>query len=159
VDFYSPDTFNFTVLDVSADGRTLAVTSVGMDSTAQNAGLEYVSGPQARTLFSFQVDALPVVRSGFVFDRRTNKMVQQLTLTNNTGIDLSSPIDIVLTDLSANTSLANATGTTSSNSPYITIPIATLASGASASVALQFVRPGTGAITYGTQVVTGTANP
>src|SRR5262249_49100466 len=58
VDFYSPDTFNFTVLDVSANGKTLTVTSLGMNSTAQNAGIEYASGPQARTLFSFQIDGL-----------------------------------------------------------------------------------------------------
>jgi uncharacterized protein YjiK/phosphodiesterase/alkaline phosphatase D-like protein len=56
VDFYSPDTFNFTVLDVSANGRTLTVSSVGMNATAQNAGIEYANGPQARTIFSFQID-------------------------------------------------------------------------------------------------------
>jgi len=56
-DFYSPDTFNFNVLDVTADGKTLTVTSIGMDSTAQNSGTEYTNGPQARTIFSFQVDA------------------------------------------------------------------------------------------------------
>jgi len=59
VDFYSPDTFNFTVLDVSADGKTLTVSSVGMDATAQNAGIEYANGPQSRKIFSFQVDAAP----------------------------------------------------------------------------------------------------
>ena len=58
VDFYSPDTFNFTVLDVSADGRTLTVSSIGMDATPVNTGIEYSAGPQARTLFSFQIDAL-----------------------------------------------------------------------------------------------------
>jgi hypothetical protein len=57
VDFYSPDTFNFTTLDVSADGKTLTVKSIGMDATAQNAGIEYANGPQARTLFSFDIDA------------------------------------------------------------------------------------------------------
>jgi hypothetical protein len=57
VDFYSPDTFNFTVLDVSVNGKTLTVKSIGMDATTQNAGTEYASGPQARTVFSFQVDA------------------------------------------------------------------------------------------------------
>src|SRR5262249_41619982 len=59
VDFYSPDTFNFTLLDVSADGKKLKVTSVGMDATEQNVGIEYANGPQARTLFSFEVDAAP----------------------------------------------------------------------------------------------------
>ncbi|HKE59755.1 MAG TPA: SdiA-regulated domain-containing protein [Pyrinomonadaceae bacterium] len=58
VDFYSPDTFNFTVLDVSPNGKTLTVKSIGMNSTAQNAGIEYPNGPQARTLFQFQIDGL-----------------------------------------------------------------------------------------------------
>jgi uncharacterized protein YjiK/phosphodiesterase/alkaline phosphatase D-like protein len=57
VDFYSPDTFNFTTLDVSTDG-TLTVSSVGMDATTQNAGIEYASGPQAHTIFSFQIDGV-----------------------------------------------------------------------------------------------------
>jgi hypothetical protein len=74
VDFDSPDTFNFTVLDVSADGKTLTVKSVGMDATEQNAGIEYTNGPQARTIFSFQVDAAPTVASivtGLQFDRQS----------------------------------------------------------------------------------------
>jgi len=58
VDFYSPDTFNFTLLDVNKNGKTLTVTSVGMDAIAQNAGIEYVNGPPARTIFSFKVDAV-----------------------------------------------------------------------------------------------------
>jgi phosphodiesterase/alkaline phosphatase D-like protein len=57
VDFYSPDTFNFTVFDVSADGKQLTVSSIGTDSTAQNTGIEYASGPQARTILSFKVNA------------------------------------------------------------------------------------------------------
>jgi len=59
VDFYSPDTFNFTVLDVSADGKELTVSSLGMDATATNSGIEYASGPKARTIFSFKVNAAP----------------------------------------------------------------------------------------------------
>jgi len=74
VDFYSPDTFNFTVFDVSADGKVLTVKSVGMDATEQNAGIEYANGPQARTIFSFQVDAAPTVASvvtSVQFDRQS----------------------------------------------------------------------------------------
>jgi uncharacterized protein YjiK/phosphodiesterase/alkaline phosphatase D-like protein len=70
VDFYSPDTFNFTTLDVSANGKTLTVSSVGMNSTAQNAGIEYADGPQARTIFSFQIDGLNQTIS---FDQPANK--------------------------------------------------------------------------------------
>jgi len=44
------------VLDVSADGKTLTVTSYGINSNVQNAFLEYdpVSNPE-RALFSFQI--------------------------------------------------------------------------------------------------------
>jgi uncharacterized protein YjiK/phosphodiesterase/alkaline phosphatase D-like protein len=66
VDFYSPDTFNFTVLDVNPNGQTLTVSSIGMNATAQNVGTEYTNGPQAQTIFSFQVDgpSLKVLTQG-----------------------------------------------------------------------------------------------
>jgi len=160
--FYSPDTFNFTVFDVSADGRTLTVTSAGMNATAQNAATEYSAGPQARSIFSFQLDALPITRGGFVLDRRLNKMVQQVTITNNSGAALNGPINIVLSGLSANTSLSNATGTTATTapgSPYISVQSGSLASGASLTVTLQFARPAAGNITYTALPATGTLNP
>ena len=59
-DFYSPDTFNYNTLDVSADGKTLTVKSIGVNSYAQNNRVEANTGNQIgnspRTLFSFQVD-------------------------------------------------------------------------------------------------------
>jgi len=60
VDFYSPDTFNYTIFDVSADGRILTVSSFGINSTAQNSFLGYdpVNNP-VRQLLSFNVDAFP----------------------------------------------------------------------------------------------------
>jgi phosphodiesterase/alkaline phosphatase D-like protein len=57
-DFYSPDTFNYNILDVSANGTTLTVTSKGITSTAMNAAAEYgASGNTVRTIFSFSVTA------------------------------------------------------------------------------------------------------
>ncbi|MDD5199813.1 MAG: acid phosphatase, partial [Terrimicrobiaceae bacterium] len=64
VDFYSPDTFNYNVLDVSADGKTLTVKSIGITATAQNSALEYgANGNTARQIFSFQVDAATPLNS------------------------------------------------------------------------------------------------
>ena len=61
VDFYSPDTFNYNTIDVSADGKTLTVKSIGVNSYAQNNRVEANTGNQAgntpRQIFSFQVDA------------------------------------------------------------------------------------------------------
>ncbi len=58
VDFYSPDTFNFNVFDITPDGQTLTIKSIGINSYAQNSRPEYdpINNP-ARTVFSFQVDA------------------------------------------------------------------------------------------------------
>ena len=44
------------MLDVSADGKTLTVTSYGINSTVQNGFIEYdpVGNPQ-QALFSFQI--------------------------------------------------------------------------------------------------------
>ena len=58
VDFYSPDTFNFNTLDISADGTTLTVSAIGINSYPVNSRPEYdaVNNP-ARQIFSFQVDA------------------------------------------------------------------------------------------------------
>ena len=58
VDFYSPDTFNYNVLDVSRDGKTLTVTSYGINSTVQNGFEEYnpASNPE-QILFSFKIAA------------------------------------------------------------------------------------------------------
>ncbi|HET6887412.1 MAG TPA: alkaline phosphatase D family protein [Candidatus Udaeobacter sp.] len=59
-DFYSPDTFNYNVLDVSADGKTLTVTSYGINSTVQNGFVEYdpVNNPE-RELFSSRSKGIP----------------------------------------------------------------------------------------------------
>ena len=59
-DFYSPDTYNYNVLDISGDGLSLTVTSYGINSTIQNGFIEYdpTNNPE-QVLFSFQIDAPP----------------------------------------------------------------------------------------------------
>ena len=83
VDFYSPDTFNFTVLDVTADGKTLTVSSVGMNSTQANSATEYSNGPQANTVFSFQIDAPTPVETWRTYHFGSNTS----NLANNADYD------------------------------------------------------------------------
>ncbi len=166
VDFYSPDTFNYTIFDVSANGRTLSVKSYGMFATAQNAGTEYSAGPQASEIFSFQVDAFTnpqISGSGYTFNRALNKFVQTLTVKNSGTTALTGPIHVVLTGLSAGTTLSNATGTTTTTAPgskFVTVSNGNLAAGASVTFQLLFTPPTGGtSITYTSQAVTGVATP
>jgi phosphodiesterase/alkaline phosphatase D-like protein len=57
VDFYSPDTFNYTTFDVSADGKTLNVKVQGVNSTAINTFPEPNTTNPVRTILSFSLDA------------------------------------------------------------------------------------------------------
>lgn len=124
--------------------------------TSADAGVNSLAG-------IFATDPASVARGGFVSDRRTGKITQQLTVTNNGSVPLQGPIDVALDYLSANTTLTNANGTTAnsspSGSPFVTVSAGNLAPGASVTVSLQFSKPASGAISYGARVVTGTANP
>jgi hypothetical protein len=167
VDFYSPDTFNLNTLDVSSDGSTLTVGSTGITATAQNSALEYgANGNTARSLFSFQVEAASkpsVSLGGFVFNRRTNKLNQQVVVTNNGNVPLIGPIRVALDSLSTNTALINGNGLTANNAPinssYVNVTSNNLAPGASAAATLQFDKPASGSVNYSPRVLTGTLAP
>jgi alkaline phosphatase D len=58
VDFYSPDTFNYVKLDVSADGKTLSVNTYGINSYAANTYPEPNSANPVRNIFGFKIDAV-----------------------------------------------------------------------------------------------------
>jgi hypothetical protein len=104
-----------------------------------------------------------VTRSGYVRDRRTGTYAQQVTITNNTTGALTGPFYVVLDSLSANATLANPTGTTATyaplNAPYILVPGASLAPGASANVSLQFTNPSNAAISYTTRTLNSIPTP
>ncbi len=59
VDFYSPDTFNYTTFDISADGKTLNVNVQGINSSATNTFQEPSAANPVRSILSFSLDAAP----------------------------------------------------------------------------------------------------
>jgi phosphodiesterase/alkaline phosphatase D-like protein len=64
VDFYSPDTFNYTVFDISADGKTLNVNVQGVNSYLKDTNPEPSAANPVRSILSFSLDAalpLPVL--------------------------------------------------------------------------------------------------
>ncbi len=108
VDFYSPDTFNFTVLDVSDNGKTLTVSSIGMNATAQNAGIEYANGPQARTIFSFKIDGL---NQTINFDQPANKTFGDAPFAVSAATSSGLPVSFAASgDCTVNGALVTLTG-------------------------------------------------
>jgi phosphodiesterase/alkaline phosphatase D-like protein len=57
VDFYSPDTFNYTTFDISADGKTLNVNVQGINSYAKDTNPEPSPNNPVRSILSFSLDA------------------------------------------------------------------------------------------------------
>jgi phosphodiesterase/alkaline phosphatase D-like protein/predicted nucleic acid-binding Zn ribbon protein len=57
VDFYSPDTFNYTTFDVSADGKTLNVNVQGINSYLKDTNPEPSAANPVRSILSFSLDA------------------------------------------------------------------------------------------------------
>ncbi len=102
---------------------------------------------------------LSITRSGYSLNRRTNTIVQTITVTNHSASTLAGPIYYVLDSLSTNTSLVNGKGvsvnTTGPSSPYIIVSSTDLAPGASVSIALQFANPASGGITYTARALNG----
>ena len=107
-----------------------------------------------------------VARSGYVFDRRTQLFVQQVQLTKTGTTPVSGPVWLVLDNLSADATLFNSAGTTVNfpplGSPYIGVNVGgdnVLSPGETATVALDFVDPSRGGISYTARVLAGMPTP
>ncbi len=140
-------------------------TSSVLSTIEQRFNLAPLNGLDAAApTFFGALSTVDVARSGYTSNRRTNQYTQTVTVTNRGYQAITGPINVVLDNLSSNTSLANATGTTANNAPlnapYITVPnSSSLAAGASVTVTLQFAAPTTGSISYSPRTVVGTATP
>jgi hypothetical protein len=107
-----------------------------------------------------------VAQSGYVYDRRTQHFVQQVTFNNTSSTAVAGPLWLVLDNLSANATLVNGNGTTANfpplGSPYIGVNIGgdnQLTPGETATVFLEFADPTRGAINYTARILSGTATP
>jgi hypothetical protein len=84
VDFYSPDTFNYADLGVSADGKTLSVKIYGINTFAANTFPEPGTVGPERLILSFQINNAPPARVGaeIVNDGAAQRsMVDRITVT------------------------------------------------------------------------------
>ncbi len=139
-------------------------------STATIAGktFTFTPGPYSAVVLNIKGTAdaaasLSITRSGYTLNRRTNQMVQTVTVKNSGATAVTGPVYLVLDSLSTNTSLANAAGTTSNviptGSPYVSVSSGNLAAGASVVVSLSFTVPASGGITYNPRTLTDGTTP
>jgi hypothetical protein len=84
--------------------------------------------------------------SGYSFNKHTGIYAQTVTVTNALSGAINTPVYLVVGGLSSNATLTNSAGTTVNNapgSPYVVVSQSGLASGASATVTLQYTASGT----------------
>jgi hypothetical protein len=88
------------------------------------------------------IPTVSVTPSGFVFNRRSNRYVQTATITNMLSTATANPVYIEVANLPSGATLTNAAGTAADGNPYVLGSAPGLASGASATVTLQFSATG-----------------
>ena len=93
-----------------------------------------------------------VTTSGLLYNRRTQTFSGTMTLTNNRPSAMTGPMTVVLTGLNPSINLVG--GTTVNGTPALVIPgTATLASGQSVSVNVQFQDPSLTAVSFTPAVI------
>jgi len=104
-----------------------------------------------------------VTQSGFTLNKRTNKLTETVTVQNNLSTAITTPVYLALNNLSTNTSLVGATGTTVNTAPvgtpYVLVTNSGLAVGHSLTVTLTFTVPSSGTITYNPNVILTSGTP
>src|SRR5205809_674636 len=92
----------------------------------------------------------------------TGRWYQTLTLKNTSGGAITGPVSLLLTNLSSNARLTNATGVTTAvgplGTPYLNLDLGVSgiwAAGQTLIVTLEFTRLDSQAITYDTRFLAG----
>lgn len=85
---------------------------------------------------------------GFIYNGRTGRYEQEVTLTNVDSEPIPGPLWLVLEDLSPSVRLSNATSLLPPRDPYVEVPERGLAPGASVSMLLEFFNPSGRPIIY-----------
>jgi predicted extracellular nuclease len=96
-----------------------------------------------------------IAKSGFTLNRVTGKYTGTVTITNTSGAPLAGPLHLVLQGLTAGVTLDGKTGDVE-GAPYLTLPGASLAAGASVTVTTTFTNPSKTSIGYNARLFTGT---
>jgi hypothetical protein len=98
---------------------------------------------------------MSIATSGLAYSRISKQYSGTVTITNTSGPTLLAPLQIVLSNLSAGATLANANGI-GPNGPYVTaVPSGSLAPGASVTATIRINAPQTSSPTFSPLVFSG----
>ena len=95
-----------------------------------------------------------IVIGGFSINRATGKTTGNVTITNTSGQTLNGPLHLVLRGLPSGVTLDNPAGV-HEGAPYITLPQAGIAPGATVTIATAFSNGAKRNFTYTPQLVSG----
>jgi uncharacterized protein len=133
------------------------------NATGVNGNQNNHSAVASGAAYVFQISPRPVdvssrvivSQTGFLRNHVTGVWSATLTVTNTSGTSITGPIQVVFTNLSANATMSNKTGTFN-GSPYLTVSAGPLAAGASVSALIQFTTTNNGFISYTPVTYSGT---
>jgi predicted extracellular nuclease len=99
--------------------------------------------------------SVTIARSGLALNRSTGKYSGTVSFTNTSGAVINGPLQFKLDGLTAGVTLDNQTGT-QGGAPYITLPNASIAPGATVTVGVTFTNPSKATIAYTAKLISGT---
>lgn len=135
-----------------SDAPTFYVDDIKLTTAYPSTAMVVSGTPNVPTPFS-------ITRSGFSLNRRTNRMVQTVTVKNMSANTVTGPIYLSLDALSSNTTLTNAYDVAPTDRPYVQVSAGALAPQASVKVTLEFTVPAAGGITYDARIPTNGLSP
>lgn len=98
--------------------------------------------------------SVKAVQSGYTVNRITSKYSGTVTFTNVSGAALNGPLQFLLQGLPAGVTLDNKSGTRD-GAPYVSLPDASIAAGASVTVSVTFSNPNKVTISYTPKLYSG----
>jgi predicted extracellular nuclease len=105
--------------------------------------------------FTEVTSAVKIAATGMTLNRMTGKFSGSVSLTNTSGQALNGPLQFVLQNLPAGVTLDNKSGDFN-GAPYLTLPNASLAAGATVTVSTTFTNPNKVSIVYTPKLYSGT---
>jgi predicted extracellular nuclease len=105
--------------------------------------------------FTEVTTAVKISATGMTLNRMTGKFSGSVSFTNTSGQALNGPLQFVLQNLPAGVTLDNKSGDFN-GAPYLTLPNASLAAGATVTVSTTFTNPNKVSILYTPKLYSGT---